>query len=343
MKAAPRPVEIVGGGLAGLALGIGLRRAGVPATVIEAGDYPRHRVCGEFIAGLPAGTAERLGIESVFDRALLHSGVRWFVKDRAAGRMRLPSPAIGLSRLGMDARLAALFVSQGGKLVTRRRVMGEVTGEGRVQAAGRRRSVESSWVGLKVHVREVGLADDLELHLGDGAYVGLASVEDGWTNVCGLFRREGLLKGDSPEAFAGTLRARGLAALAARVERAEFRAGSASAVAGFVFDRKVAARGGVRLGDSCAVIPPFTGHGMAMALIGADLALKPLADWAGQRASWDETSARIHSALDREFSVRLRGAALLHPLLLGRRSQVFLGALARAQLLPVRTLYRLLH
>jgi len=40
-------VQIVGGGLAGLTLGLRLRQFGVPVDLYEAGSYPRHRVCGE--------------------------------------------------------------------------------------------------------------------------------------------------------------------------------------------------------------------------------------------------------------------------------------------------------
>ena len=39
-----RTVTIIGGGLAGLTLGLALRQRDVPVTVCEAGTYPRHRV-----------------------------------------------------------------------------------------------------------------------------------------------------------------------------------------------------------------------------------------------------------------------------------------------------------
>jgi flavin-dependent dehydrogenase len=343
MSGAAKSVEIVGGGLAGLALGIGLRRAGVPVTVLEAGDYPRHRVCGEFIAGLSADTLRKLGIESVFEGALRHLGVRWFYGDRSLGYLRLPDPAFGLSRFALDARLADLFVACGGTLVTRHRVLGKIEGEGRVGTVGRRRTADSPWVGLKAHVRNLSLMEDLEVHLGAGAYVGLSRVEEGWINVCGLFRRRAGLRGDSSASFARTLRGSGLGGLAARVESAEFRQGSASTVAGFVFDRTVGGNDGVVLGDTCAMVPPFTGNGMAMAFTGASLALDPLLDWAACKTSWIDASRRIHQELRREFDLRLRSAACLHPLLLGQRAQHLLGTLARAHLLPMRPLYHLLH
>ncbi|MFZ9874958.1 MAG: NAD(P)-binding protein, partial [Candidatus Methylacidiphilales bacterium] len=46
-----KTVEIVGGGLAGLTLGLCLRQKGVPVDLFEAGTYPRHRVCGEYLSG----------------------------------------------------------------------------------------------------------------------------------------------------------------------------------------------------------------------------------------------------------------------------------------------------
>ena len=46
-----REIRIIGGGLAGLTLGVLLRRENLPVEIWDAGSYPRHRVCGEFVSG----------------------------------------------------------------------------------------------------------------------------------------------------------------------------------------------------------------------------------------------------------------------------------------------------
>ena len=43
-------VAIIGGGLAGLSLSIDLRKRGYDVVVIEKGNYPRQKVCGEYIS-----------------------------------------------------------------------------------------------------------------------------------------------------------------------------------------------------------------------------------------------------------------------------------------------------
>ena len=109
------PVEIVGGGLAGLALGLALRRRDVPVTVFEAHDYPRHRVCGEFIAALDAPTVAQLGLAPILDDALRLREVVWYQRDRPIQTQQLPAPALGISRHRLDARLAEAFVAAGGR------------------------------------------------------------------------------------------------------------------------------------------------------------------------------------------------------------------------------------
>ena len=338
-----QPVRIVGGGLAGLSLGIALGRAGVPAEIFEADDYPRHRVCGEFICGLSEATMEKLGIGSAFAGAGSHRRVTWFLRDRPVRRQSLPAPARAISRFALDARLAALFVAGGGKLKTHTRFVTPIRHAGWVDTAGRKSRGSSPWLGLKLHARNLATADDLELHLGDGAYVGLSAVEDGWINVCGLFRRRPGLNVDREQALPAYLRACGLSHLAERLARAEVRPDSRKAIAGIAVNRRIPPATGLHLGDACAMIPPFTGNGMAMAFIGSALALDPLVAWARHDCSWIETVRGIQESLRREFRLRLGGAALLHPFLLDRSLQRCLGAAARSGCLPLASLYRLLH
>jgi flavin-dependent dehydrogenase len=336
-----RPIEIIGGGLAGLSLGLALRRAGAPVSVFEAGAYPRHRVCGEFITGLAASTIARLGLEPPLRDALLHHDVAWFIDGQPVRRQRLPAPARAISRHRLDARLAGALVESGGQLQANTRVANLVPAPGRVFTTGRRRA-PSPWLGLKIHARNLPLHCDLELHLGDEAYLGLTRVEDGRVNVCGLFRRRDL---SAPGAalLLAYLRAARLPALAGRLAGADFDPESFAAVAGVAFDPHVPAAGRLALGDACAMVPPFTGNGMAMAFQSAEIALDPLLAYAAGSAAWPATTRAIQRALARRFRLRLAAADLLHPFLLQPPRQRWLTRLGRVHLLPLRPLYSVLH
>ena len=337
-----RPLEIIGGGLAGLALGCALRREGVAVTLHEAGDYPRHRVCGEFITGLGAATISRLQLSPALKDALSHEHVAWFHRDRAPQIHTLPSPAIAISRFTLDARLAETFAALGGDLRTHSRIDQSKAGEGMIFATGRRRRTSSPWIGLKLHAHDLPLAPDLEMHLGENCYAGLTRIEGDAVNVCGLFRR-GHASGTGAELLIRSLRAAGLTALADRLSRAQIDAESVCAVAGLAFDHRPPPTDRLCLGDTVAMIPPFTGNGMAMAFQSAELALGPLLAYARGEIAWPDTLRATQRAQRRKFRVRLASAAALHPFLLGSRRQRWFAALARARLLPFRPLYATLH
>ena len=100
-----RTVEIIGGGLAGLSLGLGLRARGIPVRLIESGSYPRHRVCGEFITGLDEQTSSRLQLRELLKPARPARSVTWCEPGRPDMRHHFPHPALCLSRFNLDAKM----------------------------------------------------------------------------------------------------------------------------------------------------------------------------------------------------------------------------------------------
>ncbi|MBW8781560.1 MAG: FAD-dependent monooxygenase [Verrucomicrobia bacterium] len=338
----PQPIEIVGGGLAGLSLGLALCRAGVPVRVLEAHGYPRHRVCGEFITGLDVRTIDRLGLAPFLADARPHREVAWFHRHRLLRRQTLPDPALALSRHALDERLAHAFVCAGGELRTHARADLAEAPAGRVFATGRR-PVPSDWIGLKCHVHGLTLSAGLELHLGDHAYVGLCAVEGDRVNISGLFRQHSGLAVSRATALPSYLRSCGLDALADRLASADIDAGSWSAVAGLGFDRPAAPADRLVIGDTFAMIPPFTGNGMAMAFQSAADALGPLLAWSRGEADWTATIRVTRHRLRRRFRVRLASAAMLHPFLFHPQGQRCLAAASHTRILPINTLYGALH
>jgi len=338
-----KPVHIAGGGLAGLVLGNLLARSDVPVTLHEAGKLPRHRVCGEFICGRGAALLCANNLGSILDNALAHRSTAWFRGDRKVLEASLPEPAYGLSRFLMDDRLARSFRDAGGTWRESSRLDLREPSEGTVNCTGRT-PTKSPWVGLKFHCFDWESAYDLELHLGDGGYLGLSRVEDGRTNVCGLFRRDRSLNAGKEDLLFRYLERCGLRKAARRLRASTVDPTSHAAVAGFSFGTMTHKHGtDLSLGDALGVIPPFTGNGMSLAIESAVLAAEPVLAYAKGERDWPRVSTEVHALTREAFGSRLRAAGRLHPWLTNPGRQKLLAGLARCRLLPFATLYRLTH
>ena len=337
-----KPITIIGGGLAGLSLGIALRRRDVPVILHEATCYPRHRVCGEFINGVGDDTLRTLGIADLLADARPLSSTAWFRNGSAIYRTRLEVPARGVSRYRLDARLADRFAGLGGDLRLRDRV-DETGEEGEVVTTGRRPTRPGRWLGLKIHVEGLPLEADLEMHLGSQGYLGLAPVEDGRVNVCGLLERSEAVGGRGVERFLGYLRLNGLHGLEERLRSATLDADSLTGISAFTLGTQAGDADRCALGDAERMIPPFTGNGMSMAFEAAETAVPWLVDYATGRRAWGDSVREIRSALDERFRTRITAAGILHPLLLAASGQALLGALGRFGMIPFQPLSRFLR
>jgi flavin-dependent dehydrogenase len=318
--AGAKSITIVGGGLAGLTLGVGLRERGVPVAIHEAGHYPRHRVCGEFISGRGQATLARLGLRELFDQAGAVSArtTAFFSTTQSTAPRPLPAAAICLSRFALDAVLAKKFCELGGELHAGNRFSGDF-GEGRVRATGRRVQTEtggSRWFGLKIHARNVALTADLEMHVSPRGYVGLCRINGGEVNVCGLFCKAAGENGEAKNRHK-LLRGQPGSPLRQRLADAEFDENSFCAVAGLSMQPQPAtARAEICVGDAITMIPPVTGNGMSMAFEAAELALAPLAAWSRDEMSWNEARQKIARDCDAAFARRLAWAKWLQRIIL---------------------------
>jgi flavin-dependent dehydrogenase len=345
-----RPITIIGGGLAGLTLGIGLRQRGVPVTIWEAGHYPRHRVCGEFISGRGQQSLRRLGLLEPVTRAGARPAntAAFYSSRRAYPSRALPEPALCLSRFVLDALLAERFRELGGGLREGMRWPGKEFDEGMVRANGRRlQPVEKGWrwFGLKAHARKVELAADLEMHLSAHGYVGLCRLSGGEVNVCGLFRRRAgeekgrdsnaeWQAGNSPDG-PGRLRGEPGSLLRQRVGTADWSQNSFCAVAGLSLSPRAAAQTDEwSIGDALTMIAPVTGNGMSLAFESAELALEPLTAYARGELDWSAARRRMAQKCDAIFQGRLRWAS--------RLQRALFQAPTRAVLLPLATRHQLI-
>ena len=315
-----RCVQIAGGGLAGLALGVALRRRDVPVQLFEAETYPRHRVCGEFMSGITSDELDGLGIAALLEDAARHRTTSWHDTGRTPLTHSLPRPALGISRFALDHRLADRFSASGGELHTGTRAPKPEHDEGWVVATGRARE-GTEWLGLKAHFHQLDLDADLEIHLSDGGYLGLTRVEAGRTNACGLFHRTEPLKSrDKTELLPTACEEVGMTQLADRLRAAQIDPASLKGVSQFLLGWQKHARSDeLRLGDQAALIPPVTGNGMSMALQSALDAVGPLSQWSEGDQPWSDAVAAIRRAHRQRFTSRLRWARLLQTIVLQPR------------------------
>lgn len=311
------PITIVGGGLAGLTLGIALRQHDVPVTIIEAGRYPRHRVCGEFINGAGLDVLDELGLIDILRGVSVREArdAAFFVSALRIAQHPLPRAALCVSRYILDQTLGRHFQQMGGEL--REGERGRMASSpGIVWATGRRAHPTECgwrWFGLKVHARGVSLAADLEMHLGRNAYVGLCRLAQDEVNVCGLFRRKAreAAHGESLNWLRGEPGSR----LFSRLETAEIDPESLCAVAGLSLRPEPIDEGECRIGDALTMIPPITGNGMSMAFESARIAVDPLMAYARGQRSWEAVTSEIAHSLRQTFARRLKWASHLHRLM----------------------------
>jgi len=335
MSSSTYDLAIVGAGPAGAALAIRSARAGLRVVVIDSAEFPRQKVCGEYLAPAAWTLLEQLGLDELRPLARplpvlrlaaddVTSVVTSFPDDRDAPR--------ALGRYTLDERLVRAARSAGADVLCRRRVRRIVVEAGRatavdyidhsehgagerieaklIVAADGRRSVvvrdtgrvvrrDLGLIGFKRHVRpdaaSKGVAE-IAMHALPGGYLGTCPTEDGALNFCGVIPRR-LFKAEHGD-IAAALR-KWLTRYPNLRRTSESTAdGSWLSMPDVATQRARPTTAGVLyVGDAAGTIEPLTGQGMTMALAGARLASRYI-----DRYGPDGIEARVQAEYDAEWN-----------------------------------------
>ncbi len=345
-------VVVCGGGLAGAATAIGLRRRGLSVIVIDRADFPRDKPCGEgllphgveLLAALGCGDLVDECAGQAFKGILYHChgvvargdfegggvgrGVRRRHLDHA---LRQRAAALGASLKRGSVRTVA--VDDDGARVTFSDDDGEhvVAAKVVVGADGPRSQVRHELgldggpprtprYALRQHFRLADgapMPDRVEVHVGGGHELYVTPVEPGVVGVAALVEKA--LMSDAagkPDARLAAL-ITGCPPLAQRLE------GAVAVDAGLacgplrVKARSVWHKRAVLVGDAAGYVDAITGEGMSLALKTSALAVNSIADVvAGERADVAFAAyARARANVFRDHAWLTHGLVLLarHP------------------------------
>jgi flavin-dependent dehydrogenase len=323
-----------------------LAQWGWDVVLLEQHEFPRHKVCGEFLSPEAQASLKAMGLyrpvkhlsPALIERAKLVS------RTGLAARMVLPGQAWGISRFALDAALAsaaeesgadlqvgamvtavtqtekgfevAVRSKYGSTLIRARAVLAACGRYSRRNLPPKARSRRPAYVGVKCHYEGVTMPPQVELFFFPGGYAGVGPVEGGRVNLCLL----------APQAAFGQA-GKGIQSMLAWAigqnrELARRLAGGRSltetevAVAPVDIHRPAAPWDGIAcLGDTAVMIPPLCGDGMAMALRSAELCVPLAHDFLHGHLSPAAWAAAYQSAWKREFSRAVRLGCYLQTIL----------------------------
>jgi flavin-dependent dehydrogenase len=335
-------VLIIGGGLAGLALGIELAPF-CKVVVIERYSYPMHRVCGEYVSLESWPYLEELGVP-LGDLGLpIINQLRMSSAGGATMESKLPLGGFGISRYLLDDLLQQRFTALGGILHTNTTVTNVIldadgsfsitTSEGNWQAKlvagawGKRSQMDKvvgrnysetgnakNFVGVKYHVTANLPTNGIELHTFNGGYAGISKVE-GTTEstfcLCYLTKAENLQKH-------GGIAGMEEAVLHQNKNLKQYLThfpklwDKPETIAQITFKPKPLIENGIfTLGDAAGMITPLCGNGMSIALHGAAILAPVLYQILKSPQEKEALTNKYISNWKAAFSLRLSAGRIL--------------------------------
>jgi flavin-dependent dehydrogenase len=270
-------IVIIGGGVGGLAAANTLIDEGLSPLIIEAGNYPAYKVCGEFVSPEALPVLRKWGINPT--RKI--DSIKFKNINNDSFTLRIKNPGGSLSRTDLEGALRKRVLDNGITLYEGVRVLNiekfnndykiflsnneVIQTEKILISAGRffsknGKKPETKYVGYKAHFTGKKI-NSLIMHMHSDGYFGFLPLEDGTINVTLLQKRgkDHVLKAMNKHLENLSIWEPGWI----KVEAPDF------GIKDNPLEKNI-----YYLGDACASIPPITGLGVTLALLSGVVAGK---------------------------------------------------------------------
>ena len=331
-------VAIIGGGLAGLCSALHLSLAGIKVLLIEKNNYPKHKVCGEYVSNEVLPYLQSLGFDPLHFGAKQIDQLKLTTVKGKSLEVRLPLGGFGLSRYTFDWELAKKCLAAGTEIL--KETVTEVdfedpsfqikTQEGTVIRAafvigayGKRSKLDlnmkrpfilssSSYLAVKAHYKVEFPENLVALHNFEGGYCGLSQVETTDVNVCYITSYQSFKKYKNISDFQEKVVEQN-EHLKSIFQSSKMVFDKPLSISQISFDNKNPIENHIIMsGDSAGMIHPLAGNGMSMAIRSAQMAsVLLLGFFSGEISTRRELEEQYASRWKREFSTRLMAGRII--------------------------------
>jgi flavin-dependent dehydrogenase len=326
-------VIIIGGGLAGLCNAIHLSKLGKKVLLIEKNEYPKHKVCGEYISNEVLPYLDFLEVNPFDFGAVKIKNFELSTRTNNIISAKLPLGGFGISRYTLDLALAekakenkvvilqdavlnVTFLEDTFQVETKQNNI--FTSKITIGAFGKRSLLDikmkrnfiqkkAPYLGVKIHVKGAFKEDLVALHNFKGGYCGVSKVENGAINLCYITNYASFKKYKNIADFQEQVVFKN-SFLKEIFENSEAIFEKPLSISQISFETKKAVENHVLMcGDAAGMIHPLCGNGMSMAIQSAQLASKLILNYFnGEIETRKELEKQYLSEWKRKFSLRLK-------------------------------------
>ena len=325
-------VGIVGAGIAGSCLAILLADAGLRVAVWEKEEYPKHKVCGEFVSMESHDFFKELGLPlDEWNLPHIHQ-LRLTSQKGAELNTTLKVGGFGISRYKLDYELAQQMIRSGVHFFPKTKVFdvkanqvktsqGEFNVDLAIGAHGKyapaylqtaKSKQKNKFIGVKYHIQGDFANDLISLHSFKGGYCGMSRIEEEKFCLCYLVNanmlnnnNHDINKMEKNVLFKNKI-------LASIFQRAHFLWKKPLVISNIKFNKQSISNNMLFVGDAAGSISPLSGNGMSIAARSALILSQLILDDKPK----EELIKTYNQTWDEHFGSRVNHARFLNKIML---------------------------